>query len=717
MKKKLLVVAFAIIASAAGLLIGPTRSGAQGPKFFHTQDAVPNQYIVVLESDTAPSLIESTTESLAKTYGGQVRFIYEHALKGFSVTMSEEEAISLSEDSRVEFVEENGMTSINTTQPNPTWGLDRIDQRFLPLSASYTYDNRGTGVNVYVIDTGIRPTHAEFSPERAVAAADYAPPDVPIDPPGCSNLVPIICGVGSTYQPQDIVTVNSDCHGHGTHVAGTVGGVNFGVAKNVRLYGVRVLNCQGSGTWESVIAGVNWATAHHRANPGPAVANMSLGGLGNVSADAAVRNSIASGISYAVAAGNNNANASSYSPARVSEALTVGATNINDQRATTFSNFGSLVDVHAPGVNVTSAWNSSDNATMALDGTSMASPHVAGVAALYLQSFRTATPPSVEAAIVGNSTANILGGIPGGTANRLLYSRFFAPDMAPQAPSTDFDADVRADLAVWRPSPGIWHIRFSSTGGLSAVQWGSGAHNDQIVPGDYDGDGRTDRAVWRPGDGVWYILRTFGDLQSFVQWGTSGDIPVPADYDADGRTDLAVWRPSTGVWYILNSSTGLPRYETFGLGSLGDKPVAADYDGDDKADVAVWRPSEGQWYILNSSTGTVSGAQWGGGSFNDVLVPSDYDGDGKADIAVWRPGTGAWYIINSSTGGVRTESWGLSGDLPVAADYDGDFKTDVAVWRPSEGIWYIIQSSNGAPRYETWGLSGDVPIPSAYNRY
>jgi subtilisin family serine protease len=720
MKKKFFVIALAIGASALALLIQPARSGAQGSKFRRTENAVPNQYIVVLKSDTEQSLVNSTTQSLAESYGGQVRFVYEYALKGFSVTMTEESAMALSKDELVEFVEENGSVSINTTQFGPTWGLDRIDQRLLPLSNSYTYDNRGTGVNAYIIDTGIRPTHAEFAPAgRAIAAVDYAPPEgCPECGGGCSLLRPIICEASSKPETQDVTTLNSDCHGHGTHVAGTVGGINYGVAKNVKLFGVRVLNCSGSGTYESVIAGVNWVTAHHQAFPGPAVANMSLGGAANASLDLAVNNSINSGVTYAVAAGNGNGvtgvDASTVSPARVANACTVGATAINDQRAG-FSNFGSLVDIHAPGVNVTSAWNTSDTATNTISGTSMATPHVAGVAALYLQTYRTASPATVCGAIVNNSTFGVIGGMPGNTANRLLYSRFFPVAQAPRATSTDFDGDVKADLAVWRPSTGVWHILYSLSGTSSATQWGLA--DDKIVPGDYDGDGKADVAVWRPSTGIWYIVSSSSGAQRYDPWGTAGDIPVPADYDADGRTDLAVWRPSTGIWYIVNSSSGLERYEAWGLGSLGDKPVAADYDGDGQADLAVWRSSEGQWYIRNSSDGSTTGVQFGGSSFNDVLVPSDYDGDGKADIAVWRPGDGVWYILNSSTGAVRYESWGLSGDLPVAADYDGDGKSDVAVWRPSTGIWYIIQSSNGAARYESWGTSGDVPIPSAYNRY
>jgi aqualysin 1 len=274
----------------------------------------------------------------------------------------------------------------NITQSNPPWGLDRIGQRNLPLNAGYSYTTTGAGVNVYVIDTGIRRTHAQFG-GRAFAGFDAFG--------------------GNT----------NDCNGHGTHVAGTIGGSTFGVAKGVRLFAVRVLSCSGSGSTSGVIAGVDWVTANHI---DPAVANMSLGGGMSTALDTAVRNSIGAGVTYSIAAGNSDTNASNSSPARVAEAITVGATTRNDVRSS-FSNFGSVVDIFAPGSSIQSAWITSDTASATLSGTSMAAPHVAGVAARFKQSNPSASPATVRNEIVNQATLNVLNGIPAGTANRLLF--------------------------------------------------------------------------------------------------------------------------------------------------------------------------------------------------------------------------------------------------------------------------------------------------------
>jgi subtilisin family serine protease len=300
--------------------------------------------------------------------------------------MSEEEALALSQDPDVRFVEEDSIVEAWVTQTNATWGLDRIDQRDRPLNGTYVYTTTGSGVNAYIIDTGIRRTHGQFG-GRAFAGFDAFG--------------------GST----------TDCNGHGTHVAGTVGGSTYGVAKSVRLYAVRVLNCSGSGTNSGVIAGVDWVTANHVK---PAVANMSLGGGASSALDTAVRNSIAAGVTYAVAAGNSNANAGNYSPARVGEAITVGATTSTDARAS-YSNYGSVVDIFAPGSSITSAWHTSNTATRTISGTSMASPHVAGVAARYLQSNPSASPATVRNAIVNDATTGRITGLPTGTSNRLLF--------------------------------------------------------------------------------------------------------------------------------------------------------------------------------------------------------------------------------------------------------------------------------------------------------
>ncbi|MGB8509302.1 MAG: S8 family peptidase [Pyrinomonadaceae bacterium] len=356
------------------------------------RSAIPGQYIVVFkEWATGPvgkfSQSKQMADVLTSAFGGEVLRVYQHALNGYAVKLSKEEALALSQDTRVAYVEEDGIMHANTTQSGATWGLDRIDQRDRPLNGTYTYNFTGSGVRAYVIDTGIRTTHTQFG-GRASAVFD---------------------AFGGSGQ---------DCNGHGTHVAGTIGGSTYGVAKGAMLRAVRVLDCSGSGSTSGVIAGVDWVTSNHIS---PSVANMSLGGGASTALDNAVQNSINSGVTYSIAAGNENADACGSSPARVGAAITVGSTTSTDARSS-FSNFGICVDIFAPGSSITSSWASSDTATNTISGTSMATPHVTGVTALYLQAHPGSSPATIRDALVNGSTTNRLTGIGSGSPNRLLYS-------------------------------------------------------------------------------------------------------------------------------------------------------------------------------------------------------------------------------------------------------------------------------------------------------
>ena len=395
LRKPRLRTAAAVTATAAALLGAFTALPAQAAPAegrvlaADSPTAVQGSYIVTLKKGAGFKASSSTGKSLIKTYGGSVKRTFGAALNGYTANLSESEAKRLAADPAVAAVEQDQtVRAADITQSSAPWGLDRIDQAALPLSTTYTYpDSAGSGVTAYVIDTGVRITHTQIS-----GRASYG------------------------YDAVDGDTTASDGNGHGTHVATTIAGSTYGVAKKANIVAVRVLNNSGSGTTAGVIAGIDWVTANHS---GPSVANMSLGGSASSSLDTAVANSIASGVTYAVAAGNSSANASSYSPARVAAAITVGATTSSDARAS-YSNYGSVLDIFAPGSSITAGWNTSDTATSTISGTSMATPHVAGAAAVYLASHTSATPAQVATALVNGATSNAVTSPGTGSPNKLL---------------------------------------------------------------------------------------------------------------------------------------------------------------------------------------------------------------------------------------------------------------------------------------------------------
>lgn len=383
--RSLIAITAAICAGALAFGAPETSKG----KFRRSSHRAPENYIVVFKPEVASADVEVHANSLIKAHGGVIGHKYKSAINGFSVRLSEKQAVKLSEDPRVDYVEEDGIVSANTIQYSAPWGLDRVDQRTIPLSGSYNNaDLAGSGVTAYVIDTGIMTAHTQFG-GRAYVGVDY---------------------VGDGWNGQDP-------HGHGTHVAGTIGGSTYGIAKSVTLCAVRVLDATGHGTTSAIIAGVDWVRANHATS---SVANMSIGGPPSDSEDQAIRNAIAAGITFVVAAGNNGLPASDYSPARIGEAIVVSATDSYDQRAS-WANYGPVVDVFAPGVAITSAGIASTTATATMDGTSMASPHVAGLAAVYLQSRPGASPATVAAAIIYSASTDKVGNPGAGTINRLAY--------------------------------------------------------------------------------------------------------------------------------------------------------------------------------------------------------------------------------------------------------------------------------------------------------
>ncbi len=379
-----------------------------------TAEAIDGRYVVVLDqapaTATKASAARGTADlrqgsaharagsSLAKAVaraeavGGDVTYTYGATIAGYAAELTDSELVAVRKDPAVAYVEADQTVSVSATQSNATWGLDRIDQRNRPLNRTYTYGPTGAGVDTYIIDTGVLATHREFTGRM---------------------------GVGATAINDGRGT--SDCNGHGTHVAGTVAGTTYGVAKGATVIPVRVLGCTGSGSNSGVIAGIDWVAANAS---GPSVANMSLGGGASTATDAAVQRAVSAGVTMVVAAGNENQNACNVSPARAANAITVASTTSTDARSS-FSNYGSCVDIFAPGSSITSAWYQSTTQTRTISGTSMASPHVAGAAALFLQRNPSASPAAVTSSLVGNSTTNVVSGA-NGSPNRLLFTGYIS---------------------------------------------------------------------------------------------------------------------------------------------------------------------------------------------------------------------------------------------------------------------------------------------------
>lgn len=396
-----------LMVSALALALPPNTASAQ--QYISVEKPIKNRYIVVLKDDVAalqgetfankpglrakaaPPPVASVAHSLSSQYQLALKQSYSRALRGFTIQADASAIKRLLRDPRVAYIEEDGVMHASAVQNGVTWGLDRIDQRNLPLNNSYSYLTNSSNVSAYVIDTGILASHSQFG--------------------------------GRVQQGYSVINDGygtSDCAGHGTHVAGTIGGSTYGVAKGVKLYPVRVLGCDGYGSTSGIVAGMDWVANTHR---GPSVVNMSLGGGASTATDQAVTRLRNSGVVVVVAAGNENQNACNVSPARANGAITVGSTQSNDYRSS-FSNWGTCVNIFAPGSNITSSWNTGSSAVNTISGTSMATPHVAGAAALYLANNPNATPAQVEQALYSTATPSKVINAGTGSTNRMLYTAF-----------------------------------------------------------------------------------------------------------------------------------------------------------------------------------------------------------------------------------------------------------------------------------------------------
>jgi Tol biopolymer transport system component/subtilisin family serine protease len=775
MKRVIAIISIALIAFGVSPLATQGQPDFSKTTIRRNANAIPNHYIVRLKDEVTSEEVEQTASRLVSLQDGSIIHFFLYAIKGFSIVMSEADAAALSKNPLVAYVEEDAVIeddsdgkklqsnsasfSAQSLQPSPPWGLDRIDQRDLPLDNSYTYTNTGAGVNVYVIGTGIRFSHREFG-GRAVL------------------------GIDTVGDGQD----GNDCNGLGTAVAATIGGATYGVAKSATLYSVRAFNCSNGTTVTNLIAAVDWVTGNHIS---PAIAHISISTGANATIDAAVSNSIASGVSYALAAGDINTDAGNRSPARVAEAITVGGTNILDTRVTT-SNFGASLDLFAPGQDIPTASHFSDSASTTRTGTAMAAAHVAGAAALYLQNYPTDTPVAVSQAITSNATTGKVLNPGVGSPNRLLFVRginningkiafqsyrndnfdiyIINEDGSGEARlTTDGASDVdphwshdgtKIAFASQRAGyQGIYVMNADGSGqtnltnnpgwdadpnwspdGTKIVFTSNRDGNTELYVMNSDGTGQTNltqnpsvdnQPSWSPdGSKIAFVSQRTVASEIYVM-NADGSNPVRLT-DNNANDFYPAWSPDG--YKIAYTSNKDGDYEIYLMNTDGSNQTRITNSPGTESEPA-WSPDgakiafetmrSSEIYVINASGSGARNitnnsavdrrAAWQPLPRRNFNRVSDFDGDRKSDIAIWRPSDNIWAIKYSSDSTITIGDFGLSGDRATVRDYDGDGKTDIAVFRPSDSNWYILNSSTGNMSGTNWGYADDSLVPADYD--